>query len=164
MENAVKIDGTILDDNYLRYVGWSENNLCIQEFFSVNTVKTISRKVTELTMGVHPENRPILVPDDRIIEVMNSVQDTYQPPVGDIYTRYIVPSGDELSDVQRMIDQTIEIIVSFVRNTIEMEENNKKLTAWTTVYGDFNVHQLRQHAPIKVRNKRPNPMEFNMNY
>jgi hypothetical protein len=164
MENAVKIDGTILDDNYLRYVGWSENNLCIQEFFSVNTVKTISRKVTELTMGVHPENRPILVPDDRIIEVMNSVQDTYQPPVGDIYTRYIVPSGDELSDVQRMIDQTIEIIVSFVRNTIEMEENNKKLTAWTTVYGDFNAHQLRQHAPIKVRNKRPNPMEFNMNY
>ena len=45
-----------------------------------------------------------------------------------------------------------------------MEENNRKLTIWTTVYGDFNAHQLRQHAPIKVLNKRPNPMEFHMRY
>ena len=45
-----------------------------------------------------------------------------------------------------------------------MEENNRKLTIWTTVYGDFNQHGLQQHSKIKVRNKRPNPMEFNMNY
>ena len=164
MENAAYIGGDIIDQNYLKYAGWSESNLCVQQYFSPGTVNTISRKVSELTLGVDPHNRKIVVPDHRIIEVMNSVWNGYTPPTGDIYSRFIVPSGDELSDTQRMIDQCIEIIVSFVRNTIGIEENNKKLTAWTTVYGDFNEHQLRQHPPIKIRNKRPNPLEFNMNY
>tara|TARA_B100001094_G_scaffold327120_1_gene384601 strand:+ start:840 stop:1334 length:495 start_codon:yes stop_codon:yes gene_type:complete len=164
MENASYIGSDIIDQNYLKYTGWSESNLCVQQYFSKDTVRTISRKVSELTMGVDPENRTIVVPDNRIIEVMNSVWSGYRPPTGDIYSRYIVPSGDEMSDNQRMIDQCIEIIVSFARNTIGIEENNKKLTAWTTVYGDFNEHQLRQHPPIKIRNKRPNPLEFNMNY
>ena len=36
-----------------------------------------------------------------------------------------------------------------------MEENNKKLTIWTTVFGDFNSHGLRSHAPIKLRERKP---------
>ena len=45
-----------------------------------------------------------------------------------------------------------------------MEENNKKLSIWTTVYGDFNAHGLRQHPPIKIRKKRPDPFQFHMRY
>ena len=166
MEYASKIcDGTLCDLNYLRYVGWDESNECVRKYFSKETADIISKKVTELTMGVDPKNRPIMVPLTTICGIMSEVYQSYRPPTGDIYSRYIVPSGTgPQSYVQNMIDQVIEIITSNVRNSLEMEENNRKLTIWTTVYGDFNEHGLRQHAPIKVLNKRPNPMEFNMKY
>ena len=76
-----------------------------------------------------------------------------------------MPSGNSSeSYVQNMIDQVIEVITSDVSNNLEMEENNRKLSIWTTVYGDFNQSGLRQHAPIKIRKKRPQPLMFNMNY
>ena len=165
MEFATKIcNEDICDSNFMRYVGWEENS-CLQEYFNQKTVDLISKKVTELTLGVDPQNRPIVVADATICSIMSSVQEAFRPPTGDIHTRYIIPSGiSPQSYVQQMINQSIQIITSDVTNNLEMAENNRKLTAWTTVYGDFNEHGLRQHAPIKVLNKRPDPMQFNMNY
>lgn len=166
MEYASKIcDGYICDLNFMRYTGWEESNDCIAKYFSPETVRTISRKVTELTLGVDPKNRPIVVPDATICGIMSEVYQSFRPATGDIYSRYIVPSGvGPQSYVQNMIDQTIEIITNNIRNSLEMEENNRKLTIWTTVYGDFNEHGLRQYPPIKILEKRPNPMEFHMRY
>ena len=116
-------------------------------------------------MGVHPQNLPIVVPKRTIAGILSNVQANYQPPVGDIMTRYIIPSSVGPDDyVQNIINQTIEIITNSVRTEMEMAQNNEKLTIWTTVYGDFNEHKLRQHPPIKVLNKRPNPFQFHMNY
>lgn len=169
MEHALKCngsDGIICDNNSLRYVGWehsSDQNIC--GYFTTSTVNLISKKVTELTMGVDPKNRPIVVPAKTICGVMSDIYDSYRPSTGDIYTRYNVPSGQgPSSHVQNMIDQVIEVITNDIRVNMEMEENNRKLTVWTTVYGDFNQHGLMQHPKIKVRNKRPNPMEFHMRY
>lgn len=165
MEYATEICGSFCDDNYVKHVGYSENNVCIQKYYNQSTVRIISKKITELTLGVDPQNRPIIVPDSTICSIMSDVYNSYRPPTGDIYSRYIVPSGTSSeSYVQNMIDQVIEIIVSDIRNNLEMEENNRKLSIWTTVYGDFNQSGLRQHPPIKVRNKRPTPLQFNMNY
>ena len=164
MEYGSNICSEICDDNYKRYVGFRENNACIRRYFSPNTVNTISKKVTQLLMGVHPQNRPIIVPNKTICSVMSSVYYNFRPATGDIYTRYIIPDKEQQSDVQNMIDQVIEIITSQIRNEYGIIEANSKLTIWTTVLGDFNSAGLRQHAPIKVLNKRPNPMEFNMNY
>ena len=165
MEYATKVDGYICDDNYVRYVGYKEDNVCIREYFGTKTVRTISNKVTELLQGVDPDNRPIIVPDKTICDMMSSIYNTYSPPTGDIYSRYIIPTGTSSeSYVQNMIDQVIEVITSNVKNSLGMEENNRKLSIWTTVYGDFNEHSLRAHAPIKVLNKRPQPFMFNMHY
>lgn len=165
MEYGTQISGSFYDDNFIRHVGYSEDNICIKKYFDISTINTISRKVTELLQGVDPQNRSIIVPDSTIRSVMNDIYKNYRPPTGDIYSRYTIPSGTStVSYVQNMIDQTIEVITSEVRNNLEMEENNKKLSIWTTVYGDFNAHQLRQHPPIKIRNKRPQPMAFQMNY
>ena len=41
---------------------------------------------------------------------------------------------------------------------------NKQLSKWTTILGDFNKYGLRGHSQIKVNNKRPQSMMFNMNY
>jgi hypothetical protein len=169
MEYAINMSNEICDDNYIRYSGYSEDNQpnseCIKKLFDPETIKIVSRKITELLMGVDPQNRPIIVPDNTICSVISQVQVKYQPPVGDIHTRYIVPTGIGPQDyIQNIINQSIEIITSTVRTELEMDQNNQKLTIWTTVYGDFNEHQLRQHAPIKVLHKRPDPMQFNMNY
>jgi len=164
MEHGINICSESCDDNYTRHVGFQENNKCIQEYFSPNTVRLISQKVTELLMGVHPKNRPIIVPDRTICSVMSTVYNHYRPETGDIYSRFIIPTNQQQSDVQNMIDQVIEIIVSNVRTTYGIQECNSNLTVWTSLYGDFNEHGLLQHPPIKVQNKRPDPMMFNMNY
>lgn len=153
------------DFNTMRHTGWSNSNRqCLQQFFSKQTVDLISRKVTELTMGVDPHNRKIVVPPVRICEVMDGVYQGYRPSTGDIYSRYIITNDQQQNMVQSLIDQTIEIIVSNIRNTLGIEQANQKLSAWVQVYGDFNTQGLRQHPPIKVQNKRPVPMQFNMNY
>uniref|UniRef100_A0A6C0EK33 Uncharacterized protein n=1 Tax=viral metagenome TaxID=1070528 RepID=A0A6C0EK33_9ZZZZ len=157
-------NGEVCDFNYTRHVGWSEGNECIRGYYSPQTVNLISRKVTELTMGVDPKNRPIIVPNVRICEVMDDVYQSFTPSVGDIYSRYIVPNGEQEDMVQSMIDQTIEIITSSIRNDLGIQQNNQKLSAWVQVLGDFNQDGLRSHDIIKVREKRPTPMQFHLNY
>ena len=167
MEYGVNIyeEAPICDMSYMRHVGYKENNGCIRKYFSKDNVDLISYKITQLLMGVDPQNRPIIVPDKTICSVMSDIYNGFRPPTGDIYGRYNIPNGmDSESYVQDMIDQTIEIIVSDVSNNLGIEENNKKLTIWNTVLGDFNINGLRSHSAIKVLNKRPQPMQFFENY
>lgn len=154
----------ICDSNYMRYVGWRINNACAAKYFSPPTVKLISQKITQLLQGVDPKGRPIVVPAQTICNIMSNVWYNFRPEIGDIYSRYIIPTNQQQSKVQNMIDQVIEIITSQVRTELGMIECNSKLTKWTTVLGTFNEHGLTQVPPIKVLHKRPNPMEFNMNY
>jgi hypothetical protein len=151
------------DYNYLRYAGWSQQS-GLPNYYCPETIRLISRKVTQLTRGVDPKNRPIIVPDERIMEVMDGVATNYQRPVGDIFTRYNVPNDEQANVIQGFIDQTIEIIVSNVKTTLLSEEYNRTLTKWVTVYGDFNKAGLRSHDIIKTREKRPTQMMFNMMY
>jgi hypothetical protein len=166
MEYATEICEHFKDHNYLRYVGYNDENSSIkQEYFNNITVRTISAKITELLHGVDPENRAIIVPDKTIWSVMSEIYNSYRPPTGDIYSRYIVPSGTMFdSYIQNMIDQVIELITSDVRNNLGIEEHNRQLTVWTTVYGDFNQHGLRQVPPIKIRNKHPAYGQIHMRY
>lgn len=155
----------IRNNDFYRYAGYSQtSNQCVVDLFSEESINAISRKVTQLTFGLHPQNRPIIVTNEVIANVLSAIYTNYRPPTGDIYTRYNIPSGRSDNMVQEIIDQTIELIVSQLRTEYTMLENNSKLTVWTTVYGDFNEHFLRAHPIIKIREKRPNPMEFNMNY
>jgi hypothetical protein len=153
----------LIDQNFQRYVGWNGDSLCNEEFFSAKTIKYISSKISEYLKGVDPQNRKIVVSDNNIINVMNSINENYRPQTGDIFGRYNIPNRP-IDHNQEMINQTINLIVNDVKNNLETEENNKKLTIWTTVYGDFNEQGLRSHPPIKIRNKKPASMQFNMNY
>jgi hypothetical protein len=155
-----------INDNYSRYVGYQDTNALLQaKYYNINTINTISKKLTELLQGVDELNRPIIVPNKTIANIMDSVYQSYRPQTGDIYGRYNIPTGLNSDDyIQSMIDQTIEIIYSEVKNNLEIEQNNKKLSVWTTVLGDFNENKLRSFAPIKVLNKHPQYMAFFENY
>ena len=154
----------VLNENYNKFVGYQQNS-DLNDFFTQDTVRFISKKVSELLQGVHPENKKIVVSDKNILAVMNQIYTSFIAPVGDIYTRYHIPSQNKNEDyTDDMIDQVIETITSYVRNTMAIEENNSRLTVWNTVYGDFNAHGLRRYTGIKVRHKRPDPFQIHMKY
>ena len=172
MEYGQPIDQTYNDTtkdyNFTKFVGYSnpgKNNKCYTDFFSQCTINQISKKVTELTVGVHPENKNIIVPDEWIIDVMNSVYENWSGgSLGSIHSRYTIPNYENENYTRAWVEQTINILISHIRNVYGMIENNQKLTKWTTVLGEFNEGGLRSHAPIKVLNKRPAPFQFNMRY
>lgn len=150
MEYAQNIN----NGDFIRYVGYTESTPGIKNLFSDANLNTISYKITQLLEGIDPEGRSIVVPKSTISGVIDNIYQSQKPAVGDIFTRYIVPTNNGCEDmVQNIINQTIEVIVSDIRNTIGMDEHNKSLSIWTTVLGDFNEHQLRGHAPIKIREK-----------
>jgi len=166
MEYALDIDGEVpCDLNFVRFTGYTESTPCIREYYSQDTITTISHKITQLLMGVDPDNRPIIVPDRTICNIMSWVYDGYRPATGDIYGRYTVPNNEPTNHVNDMINQVINIIVTDVRVNLETEQNNAKLSIWTSVLGDgVNDSGLRAHPPIKLRHKRPQPFLFNMNF
>jgi hypothetical protein len=156
--------------NYMRYVGYQDikcnkhSESAEQFLFSEENINEISQKITQLLIGVGKNNKPIKVPDKTIISVLSQVFTNHVPETGDIYTRYNIPSNSNTNSVFRIIDVTINIITSHVRNDLGIREYNSKLTKWTTVLGNFNQHNLQSHSKIKLRERRPNPMLFNMNY
>lgn len=155
----------VKDNNERRYVGWYEtkkDNTCIEGYFSESTVNYISQTITNNLMGL--SDRKIVVPHDKIYNVLSQLFHTNRPKVGDIHSRYIIPDNMPNDVIQNLILRTIELITQTVRNELEIEAHNRTLTKWTTLYGDFNKHGLRQHAPIRISNKHPKLMTFNMNY
>ena len=162
--------GTFLcDDNYMRYAGWeytTQSNSNIDQLFSKDVITKVSKKITELLQGLRKDGRDIVVSDEVICSTMSDIlnKEPTNKQLGDIHSRYIIPNSDNTNGVTSIIDRTINLIVTYIRNEYEMTEQNKKLTIWTTVLGDFNEHGLRQHPPIKLRNKHPQYMAFNMNY
>jgi len=150
------------------FVGWDttvRGDEKVAFIFSRENIDYLSSAISEALQGLDPEGRTIVIPDDKICNVLNSVyRSGTRPNVGDMYTRYNIPSIQTRNDIRDMNNQTIGIIVSYIKNEIEMTENNKKLTVWNTLYGDFNKEGLRAHPPIKIRKRHGQYMAFNMNY
>lgn len=164
--NIYNIDN--IDNGYNKFIGWKttiSNNTAFNFLWDINRLKIYQQKITDLLQGVSPDGRPIIVPLETIGNVLYQCFESNRPQVGDIYSRYIQediePNRDDVRDI---VDRTINIIVSQIRNEYEMRKNNNKLTIWNSLYGDFNKEGLRAHPPIKIRKRRSDRMQFNMNY
>lgn len=172
MEYASNICGEICNNNFVKHVAYTDTqahgNLCgptcEQIMFSPENIDQMSRKITQLLQGVDEKNRKIVVPKEVICSVLSNINENYRPEIGCIYSRFTQPGSGSGNTMQNMIDQTINVIVTDVKVNMGMEQANSKLTIWTTVLGDFNEHNLRSHSKIKLREKRPQPMMFNMTY
>jgi hypothetical protein len=164
--NYQTVNTQSFNNGFVSNVGYSSSLQAFpdyQNLFSVTQLTQIQNKITELLRGV--ANRPILVPFDKIASVINSVASNGRPNVGDIYSRYILPDINlNRNDYRDIIDRTIEVIVTYIRNEYEINESNQKLTVWNSLYGDFNKQGLRAHAPVKIRQNGPARFQFNMNY
>ena len=113
-------------------------------FFGKANISYISNEITNRLTGVHPQGKNIIVPTETILSVMDSMyENTYR-------------------DVDKLTMMTISYIVEYISNEYEIEMQNSKLNAWVMTYPpEYGMQQVPQ---IKLREKRPAPMIFNMNY
>jgi len=147
-------------DYHMKFVGTDINeNPIIKEFFSKKYVDHISRECTKLLKGVDELGRDIVIPDKRILEVMNVVEQSFNFATG-----FDAPQYSPYGYIRKMVEECIERIVYDVSNTLAIEQCNNKKTIWTTVLGDFNKEKLQSHSSIKIRQKHPNLFQINMRY
>jgi len=156
-------------DDGIQYVGWEqtvEDNEKYAFIFSQKNMDYLSATISDALTGVDPQNRKIIIPDDKIANVLSTVYKYgTRANVGDIYSKYIIEPIETRNDIKDINNQTINIIVSAIRDEVEMTENNKKLSVWDqALLGDFNRQGLRAHPPIKIRKRTTQRMMINMNY
>lgn len=158
-------NGRVMDENFYRYVGWSVSQGELDKrFFSETTVRDISTKLSELLKCLRKDGRPIVVADRVIAHMMSEVFYKNRPQLGDGYFMYNIPAAEPRNDYETMKEMVIEMIFNTIKTEYEMDENNRKLTIWTSVLGDFNKHGLRQYTNLKINEKNINKVRFNMNY
>lgn len=159
---------TVYENSYNAFVGWSntsDQDCALNFLLSEENINSLQEVITRSLRDVHPEKKKIVVAKDIIAGVLSNVyRFGTRTNIGDIYTRYIIPQNEDRCDVRTINNQTINIITRQIKDEFEVIENNKRLTVWNTMYGDFNKEGLRAHAPIKIRRKHPQYMAFNMKY
>jgi len=157
------------DSNFYRFVGW-QSNAPVKRLFSKNVLECTQKEITKLLKGVNAEGKDIIVPIETIGSVFSQFLNN-QPTnreLGDIYSRFTIENPREQGIVESIVQRSVSLIVDTITNEYGMIENNKKLSIWTTVLGDFNKHGLNSYSQSQItgaiRKKRPQAMAFNMNY
>ena len=161
------------DTDLMRHPGWditADSNYCnigYQIFFSDKTLSYIQSSLDTLLKNI--TERPIIVAENVIRNVMETIYVNNTPQaIGDIYSRYHMVGSDldckRTFDIGKMVQEVIEIIYNYIKNEYQMAACNRSMNVWNTLYGTFNDHGLLAHPPIKVLEKRPQPMQFNMRY
>ena len=159
---------TAVEMAYQKYVGWSNTSNQdpnLTYLYSPENLSELQMVIKNSLKGVHPGGKDIIVSKEQIAEALSNIYENgTRTGIGDIYSRYIIEQDRPRCDIRTLNNQTVQAIVNRIKTEFEVEENNKKLTIWTSVYGDFNEQGLRAHPPIKIRRKHPQYMAFNMNY
>lgn len=62
-----------------------------------------------------------------------------------------------------ILNQVVEFMVEYIKTEYEINANNKRYSAWSTLYGANDVG-LRAHSQIKLRERRPTPFQFHMKF
>lgn len=158
----------IRDSNSYAFVGYDTTFIDFEltrQVFCPQNIGKLSAIITELTKDCDPYGRKIIVPPERIAQVLSSVfRYGHRTHIGDIRTKDVIPQDHSRDDLTCINKQALQIIISTIRNEYDTIKNNQQLSVWTTVLGDFNDHGLRSHDVLKIRRHMPQRMMFNMNY
>lgn len=163
---------TLRDDtNYLKHPGWGITvapdgcNTGYDMFFSDKTYQYIKSNLDSLLSDI--TERPILVTEKVIRNSMETIFNNNRPAaIGDIYSKYHMTGLDceHMFDLNKVVHEVIEVIYNYVKNEYQMAACNQSMNAYNALYGTCNELGLLAHPPIKLLEKRPQPMMFNMRY
>jgi len=157
----------VRQDIYMKHIGFHNySNIVRQQFFTKKTVRIISTLVTKHTKGLDPKNRSIIVPDDDIIDLMNTIYENYSPLTSDMNSKYIIDYEFDSNQYQMsdLISKVVDKLVSEIKTEYGMINFYMTTSIWNTLYGDFNSERLRAHSKIKLNERRPVITEYRMNY
>ena len=121
----------------------------IKELYNVKTLNLIRNKSAKILKDVHPDGKDIYVSDEVIKGVITSLY------------------KNDFSNIYLMIDMTIHIITTSIIDEFKTIHKNNQLSPWVQQYGSNdqeNKWGLASHSKIKLRERRPTPMIFNMRY
>jgi hypothetical protein len=124
-----------INTNYRYASGWQPGDR-YNTLMSDRSLQFMSGVITENLKGVHPEGKNIIVPNDTIRSVADSIFQTS------------VQSADHM---QKMV---INYIANAIKNEYETIENNNKLDIWVTKY-DIESG-LQQFNSTKLNYKKRN--------
>lgn len=145
------------------YVGYGNPNQCGYRYlFTEENICNVQAEVTKQLQCILKKN--IVVVKEQIIQLLSTLLENNSPIIGDIYTRFIIPSPEPRNDVLSINEQAVNIMVAQISEEYRMKAYNESLTIWTTNYGDFNKHGLRRHDIIKVKQNDVKRGQFNMRY
>ncbi|ABF82031.1 hypothetical protein MIV001R [Invertebrate iridescent virus 3] len=128
------------------------------------TIAWISDAVMEKTLGV--ARRPIRVSDKVILNVLDSFLQNNRPAIGhgcgvtnnpsyvtcDKYCPSLAPI-----ETNPVVVRVVEFISQYIRDEYSFQEAGKQWSAWPS-------DRIQKHSQIKVRDRRPIPFQFNMNF
>ena len=164
-ELKTKVDNTINFE--LNYMNKVENQ--IEFLFSNTTFNHIRNKVNDKIKDLNIEVKNDFIRKMMIHEI-NNFRSRYgdnknkNSPV-DIYNIYTNKmSLFKARDIFSIINDVIEKISSNLYIEHNMMKNNNKLDRWNTILGVNNEHGLRRHTNIKLNEKKPKGMLFNMTF
>ena len=164
-ELKTKVDNTLNFE--LNYMNKLENQ--IEFLFSNTTFNHIRNKVNDKIKELNIEVKNNFIQKMMIHEI-NNFRSRYgdnknkNSPV-DIYNIYTNKmSLFKARDIFSIINDVIEKISSNLYIEHNMMNNNNKLDRWNTILGVNNEHGLRRHANIKLNEKKPKGMLFNMTF
>lgn len=100
--------------------------------------------------------------DREVKRMPNTVTDEFGNEIVNVYVDLLSKLNNR--DIFNIINDTISKITSNIKIEQNMINNNSKLDKWNTILGDNNTNGLRQYTSIKLNNKKPKGMLFNMNY
>lgn len=157
--------GDVADDSYNKYVLYDQSlTPTLKYLFSDKNIELVQSKLYELLKCMRKDGRPVIVTKRVIADALSEIQENMSPQLADIYSVFNIPQDQLRDDILKINNMTIEFIYTQLKTEYEMEENNKNLTVWTTLYGDFNEHGLRQYSQLRLNHKPINKFRFNMNY
>tara|TARA_A100000164_G_scaffold247005_1_gene219751 strand:+ start:1144 stop:1893 length:750 start_codon:yes stop_codon:yes gene_type:complete len=164
-ELKTKVDNTLNFE--LNYMNKLENQ--IEFLFSNTTFNHIRNKVNDKIKDLNIEVKNDFIKKMMIHEI-NNFRSRYgdnknkNSPV-DIYNIYTNKmSLFKARDIFSIINDVIEKISSNLYIEHNMMKNNNKLDRWNTILGVNNEHGLRRHTNIKLNEKKPKGMLFNMTF
>jgi hypothetical protein len=131
----------------MRYVGWTEGEIDESE------IVQMSKDITDKTF--HILNRPIVVPNKTIRSLFDSFLVNWESRSGDIFTRLNIAPRQRVDIKQQVILHA----VSEIENDFAFRMKNNSFSAWNRIPSS---NHLVSHPKIKLRNKRPMPMQFAM--
>lgn len=115
------------------------------QYYSRKTVDYISEMCTKLLKGVHPDGKNIIVSNENIMSVMESIFENNPRVSSDVRAKMV-----------------IAFIVDSIKTEFETIEKNNKLDIEVIKYtGEAGI---RKTPLIKTRQKRPTPFIFQMKY